>query len=86
MIDSKVAVHEGNLLDEESVEKSLNRGLELLGVEKLHIYYAHMPNEKTPAEETARAFHKQFLAGRFEKVIGYLPTQLMKYPRWLRGY
>ena len=52
------------------MEKSLSRGLELFGVEKVHIYYAHMPNEKTPAEETARAFHKQFLAGRFDKVSG----------------
>jgi aflatoxin B1 aldehyde reductase len=57
-----------NSLTEENIDASLKKTLELLGVEKINILYAHTPDPTTPAEESARAFDKHFRAGRFKEV------------------
>lgn len=68
VIDSKVAVHDGTLLNEQGISSSIDKSLALLGVSSVHGLYSHMPDLKTPIEETAAAYHKQYLAGKFEKV------------------
>ncbi len=69
VIDSKIAAHvPGPTLNDDNISTSLAKTLKLLGTPKVHILYAHVPDAKTPLEETARAFDTQFKAGRFEKV------------------
>jgi aflatoxin B1 aldehyde reductase len=69
-IDSKVAAHviDKPALDDESISSSLDRSLQLLGSDRVQTFYAHRPDALTPLEETAAAFHKQYLAGKFERV------------------
>ena len=82
IIDTKIAVHGGNRLDEQGISSSIARSLELLGVAKVRTLYSHTPDLKTPVEETAAAFHKQCVAGRFERVYNRalaLNTTLLNY-------
>ena len=67
-IDSKVAVHEGLILNEESIPKSINRSLELLGATKVRTLYAHVPDVNTPIEVTAGVFDRVWKEGKFERV------------------
>ncbi|KAH8653206.1 NADP-dependent oxidoreductase domain-containing protein [Tricladium varicosporioides] len=81
VIDSKVAIHGGNRQDENGVSSSLNKSLQLLGGEKVRTLYSHMPDYATPIEATAAAYHKEFLAGKFERLglSNYPPDTLEKY-------
>lgn len=55
-------------LSEESIDSSLKKSLELLGVKQVNILYSHVPDPKVPIEESARAFDKQYRAGHFKEV------------------
>ncbi|PVH74887.1 putative aldo/keto reductase [Cadophora sp. DSE1049] len=68
-------------LSERGIEWSLGESLRLLGVEKVNILYAHAPDPSTSAEETARAFDKQFRAGKFKKLglSNYSTAQMAEY-------
>ena len=68
IIDTKVAPHDRRRLDEQGISSSIDKSLALLGVRSVRVLYSHAPDLKTPIEETAAAFHKQYLAGKFEKV------------------
>ena len=68
IIDTKVAVHGGIRLDDQRISSSIDQSLALLGTDKVRTLYAHAPDVKTPIEETAAAFHKQYVAGKFERV------------------
>ena len=68
IIDTKIAAHGGNRLNDQGIASSIEKSLTLLGVEKVRTLYAHAPDVKTPIEETAAAFHKQYRAGKFERV------------------
>ncbi|KAK3317482.1 NADP-dependent oxidoreductase domain-containing protein [Cercophora scortea] len=84
IIDSKVFVEWGSpkpSLDEAGISSSAARTLELIGADKLRTLYAHMPDQTTPLEETALAFHKQFVAGKFDRLglSNYTADQLSQY-------
>ncbi|KAH6664974.1 NADP-dependent oxidoreductase domain-containing protein [Halenospora varia] len=81
IIDSKVAIHGGNRQDENGIATSLDKSLEILGVDKVRTLYSHAPDHVTPVEETARAYHTQFMAGKFERLglSNYSPEKLEKY-------
>lgn len=66
IIDTKILRYGG--LNDANIASSVEQSLNLLGSPKIRILYAHQPDPNTPLEETAAAFHKQFLAGKFEKV------------------
>ena len=68
IIDSKIAAHGKGLLDDESITFSIGKTLSLLGMKKVRTIYSHKPDPNTPIEETAAAYHKQYLAGKFERV------------------
>jgi len=69
IIDSKVAAFvKGPQLDEERIAESIDKTLQLLGTTKIRTLYAHGPDSQTPLEVTAAAFHKQYEAGKFERV------------------
>jgi aflatoxin B1 aldehyde reductase len=55
-------------LTEKNIDESFQKTFDLLGIEKVHIMYTHLPDPTTPAEESARAFDKHFRAGHCEKV------------------
>ena len=55
-------------LTEENIDASVKKSLELLGVEKVNVLYAHTPDPETPIEESAKAFDKHFRAGHFKQV------------------
>jgi aflatoxin B1 aldehyde reductase len=55
-------------LSEENIDASFKETFDLLGVEKVHIMYAHCSDPDTPAGESARAFDKHFRAGDCEMV------------------
>jgi len=55
-------------LSEEAVRKSMASSLKNLGVDKVCILYAHVPDTVTPLEEQARAFDEQYRKGFCEKV------------------
>ena len=74
IIDTKVAAHGGNRLNDQGISSSIDRSLTLLGVEKVRTLYAHTPDLKTPIEETAAAFHKEYVAGKFERVYMNFPN------------
>ena len=65
--DPKAKSGDGSLT-EENIDESFKKTFELLGVEKVHIMYAHCSDPSTAPEESARAFDKHFRAGHFEKV------------------
>ena len=67
-IDTKVAIHEGFALNDATIPASIDKSLVLMGVKKVRTLYAHVPDPSTPIEETAKAFHRQYLAGKFERV------------------
>lgn len=67
IIDTKV-IPVGNRLNEQGISFSVDKSLALLGVNGVRVLYSHMPDLKTPIEETAAAYHQQYLAGKFEKV------------------
>lgn len=83
LVDTKIAAHEGleNSLAESSINSSLEKSLELLNVERVHVLYAHAPDPTTSIAETARAFDEQFRAGKFEKLglCNYTAKQLNQY-------
>ncbi|KAK3689232.1 NADP-dependent oxidoreductase domain-containing protein [Podospora appendiculata] len=86
IIDSKVFVKwEADKpqpsLDENGISSSAARTLELIGADKLRTLYAHMPDKNTPLEETVLAFHKQFVAGKFDRLglSNYDAAELAKY-------
>ena len=68
IIDTKVAAHDGTRLNQQGISSSIDKSLALLGVKKVRTLYSHLPDLKTPIEETAAAFHEAYLAGKFEKV------------------
>ena len=69
-IDSKILgmTKDNRPLSKENIDKSVKKTLELLGVSKIKLMYAHAPDGNTPLEETAAAFHEQYTAGKFEQV------------------
>lgn len=67
IVDTKVLIQNGGLNDK-NITSSVDKSLSLLGRGKIRVFYAHLPDPETPLEETAKAMHKQFLAGKFEKV------------------
>ena len=69
---TKIDTRERQKLTDEHIASSTEKSLRLLGVEKVKILYAHVPDTSTPTEVTAKAFHKQFVAGRFEKVRNFM--------------
>jgi hypothetical protein len=75
IIDSKIAAHvQGPRLNDSAIQASVDRSLELLGTSKVRTMYAHAPDSGTPLEETAAAFHRQYMAGKFERVSEPVPT------------
>ncbi len=69
IVDSKVIISKsGPKLDDATISSSIDRTLELLGTDKIRTLYAHAPDKNTPIEETAKAFHRQYAAGKFERV------------------
>jgi len=58
-------------LSETNLDASFKKTFELLGVEKVHIMYAHCSDPETPAEESARAFDKHLRAGHCEMVRSF---------------
>jgi aflatoxin B1 aldehyde reductase len=68
VIDSKIAFHEGSKLNDQTISASLDKTLTLLGARKVHILYSHIPDPQTPVAETAAAYHRQYVAGKFERV------------------
>ena len=67
-VDSKVAVHEGLVLTEELISRSIDESLPRLGAPRVRTLYAHMPDANTPLEVTAAAFDSVWRSGKFETV------------------
>ena len=71
-IDTKILwkIPVDGTLTAEAIERSLSHSLEVLGVEKVNVLYAHGPDNKfyTPIAESARAFNEQYKKGRFNYV------------------
>ncbi|KAK3933934.1 NADP-dependent oxidoreductase domain-containing protein [Diplogelasinospora grovesii] len=91
VIDSKVAAHiPAPTLDDKAIGASIDRTLTLLNTPKIRTLYVHAPDPKTPLEITAAAFHRQHLAGKFERLglCNYKPTDVDRYFRICeeRGY
>lgn len=59
-------------LSREAVRKSVANSLETLGVDKIHILYAHVPDKVTPIEEQAEALSEQVQKGFCEKACQLL--------------
>ena len=55
----------GFILDSKNI---IHEIIALLDVLRVNILYSHLRDASTPIEETAAAFHKQFIAGKFQKV------------------
>ena len=68
IIDSKIASHETLILNDVTIPASIDRTLALLGTSRILSFSPHLPDPQTPVRETAAAYHKQYLAGKFEKV------------------
>ncbi|KAK3315560.1 NADP-dependent oxidoreductase domain-containing protein [Apodospora peruviana] len=82
IIDSKIAMHKpGPKLDDTSISQSTARTLEQLDAQKVRTMYSHWPSKDTPLEETAAAFHRQYEAGKFERLglCSYSVDDLTKY-------
>ena len=78
IIDSKVqGVLDGPMLDEARIGPSIDKTLSLLGVKKIRTLYAHFPDKHTPLEETARAFDKEYRAGKFERVCWLSSSEVL---------
>lgn len=82
-IDTKILgrATDGHPLSRGNIETSITKSLELLGVPKLGLLYVHAPDANTPLEETAAAFHEQYVAGRFELLglCNYSGDELKRY-------
>lgn len=65
-------------LSRDAVRRSVANSLRSLGVDKLGILYAHVPDETTPLEEQAEALDEQVRKGYCEKVRrdGDSPTRM----------
>lgn len=57
-----------------AIRASVANSLKTLGVSKIGILYAHAPDNLTPLEEQAEAFHEQYEKGYCERVILILLT------------
>ena len=75
IIDTKVNLPDANLatgagtLSATAISKSINESFNRLNVERVHILHFHRSDPVTPVEEQAAEMHKQYVAGRFEKVL-----------------
>ncbi|KAI1460984.1 Aldo/keto reductase [Annulohypoxylon moriforme] len=66
-------------LSKEAVRKSVANSLEVLGVKKLGILYAHCPDLVTPLAEQAEALNEQYQKGYCEKIgISNFPLDMLK--------
>jgi aflatoxin B1 aldehyde reductase len=70
LIDSKIEVHAGNKLDQETIPRSVKKTLALLGTNKVRTIYAHAPDKNTPVEETIKGLVGVVEAGMAERVSG----------------
>ncbi|KAJ5714813.1 uncharacterized protein N7483_011994 [Penicillium malachiteum] len=74
IIDTKVNISDANIatgagsLSAVAISKSIDESFSRLNVESVHILHFHRSDPTTPVEEQAAEMHKQYLAGRFEKV------------------
>ncbi|KUJ08208.1 putative aldo/keto reductase [Mollisia scopiformis] len=64
VVDTKVLYD----LSEKGIERSVEKSLELLGVERVNILYSHSPDKEVPIGESAKGFDVQYRAGRFEEL------------------
>ncbi|KXJ93413.1 NADP-dependent oxidoreductase domain-containing protein [Microdochium bolleyi] len=71
----------GESLTDTRIGASVDKSQKLLGVDKVDVLYAHMPDAHTPLEETARAFDRLHKLGKFEKLglCNYPAAELAKY-------
>ncbi|KAH8883127.1 Aldo/keto reductase [Thozetella sp. PMI_491] len=66
-------------LSKEAVRKSVKNSLKNLGVDKVGVLYAHIPDNVTPLEEQAEAFNEQYQAGYCEKIgISNFPSDMLE--------
>ncbi|TPX12774.1 uncharacterized protein E0L32_000951 [Thyridium curvatum] len=82
IINSKIAGHvQGPKLNDEAINASVEKTLQLLGVEKVSVLFSHFPDVLTPLDETAAAFHRQHQLGRFERLglCNYSVEDMAKY-------
>ena len=74
VIDTKVNIPDANIatgaesLSAAAISKSIDESFDRLKVESVHILHFHRSDPITPVEEQAAEMHKQYMAGRFEKV------------------
>lgn len=75
IIDTKVLPHKdrkeggsGKTLDAANAVPSLDRSLELMGVDKVRTLYAHFHDKNTPIAEQAETFHNIHKSGKVESV------------------
>ncbi|KAF8858732.1 putative aldo/keto reductase [Acephala macrosclerotiorum] len=80
VVDTKILAQGG--LSEAGIDASVKKSLELLGVHQINILYSHVPDEKVPAEESARAFDKHYRAGHF-KQLGLCNYSTDRMREWL---
>jgi aflatoxin B1 aldehyde reductase len=70
-IDTKINTVSGDgagTLTATAIEKSLEESLSRLHMSKVNILHFHRPDPQTPVVEQAAEIHRQYLAGRFDKV------------------
>ncbi|CZR63649.1 related to aflatoxin B1 aldehyde reductase [Phialocephala subalpina] len=85
LVDTKILPQgpQGGLgLSEAGIDASVKKSFELLGVDQVNILYSHVPDEKVPVEESARAFDKHYRAGRF-KQLGLCNYSTAQMKEWL---
>jgi aflatoxin B1 aldehyde reductase len=70
-IDTKINTVSGvraGTLTAAAIEKSLEASLSRLQMSKVNILHFHRPDPQTPIVKQAAEIHRQYLAGRFDKV------------------
>lgn len=70
-IDTKINTVSGDgagSLTAAAIEKSLEESLSRLHVSRVNVLHFHRPDPQTPVAEQAAEIHRQYLAGRFDKV------------------
>lgn len=80
-IDTKIFSSGGRdgSLTRSNIEVSVEKDLELLGVDKVRCLYAHAPDYVTPLEETAAAFDEQYRNGRCEMLgVSNFPEDMLR--------
>ncbi|KAH8882052.1 Aldo/keto reductase [Thozetella sp. PMI_491] len=83
IIDSKVDWTSGHpSLTKSNISRSTAKTLELFNTKKIRTMYIHTPDKETPLEETAAAFHEQYLAGKFER-LGICNLDLFNLSKYL---